>query len=101
MYAIHCQQPVVKVGFVCNRKLIDELKANVIENTARAVRIRNRVNPHILRHSFATNNQEKGMDLRFIMELLGHEGSENTEIYMYASKNGLQKFRNPFDDAFF
>jgi len=74
---------------------------NVIKKTAEDAGIRKRVYPHILRHSFATHNLEQGMDLRFIQELLGHESSKTTEIYTHVSQKDLQKFKNPFDDAFF
>lgn len=74
---------------------------NVIKKTAKDAGIRKRVYPHILRHSFATHNLEQGMDLRFIQELLGHESSKTTEIYTHVSQKDLQKFKNPFDDAFF
>jgi integrase/recombinase XerD len=74
---------------------------NVIKNTANDAGIRKHVYPHILRHSFATHNLEQGMDLRFIQELLGHESSKTTEIYTHVSQKDLQKFKNPFDDAFF
>jgi integrase/recombinase XerD len=74
---------------------------NVIKNTAKKAGICKRVYQHILRHSFATHNLEQGMDLRFIQELLGHESSKTTEIYTHVSQKDLQKFKNPFDDAFF
>jgi len=74
---------------------------NVIKKTAKNAGVQKRVYPHILRHSFATHNLEQGMDLRFIQELLGHESSKTTEIYTHVSQKDLQKFKNPFDDAFF
>jgi integrase len=55
---------------------------------------KNRVNSALIRTMCA-----RGVDLRFIQELLGHCSSKTSEIYTQVSKNFLGKTLNPLDQA--
>jgi integrase/recombinase XerD len=44
-----------------------------------------RITPHVLRHSFAMDLLEHGIDRSVIALWLGHESVETTQIYMHAS----------------
>jgi integrase/recombinase XerD len=70
----------------------------IIENTARKIGIKKRISPHTLRHSFATHLLERGTDIRYIRDLLGHSDIGTTLIYTKVSNRDLSKIRSPLDD---
>ena len=54
------------------------------------------VTVHSLRHSFATHLL-RGVDLRWIQEMLRHKHSKTTEIYTHVSTKNLSKIKSPLD----
>ena len=61
----------------------------------RAAKFNLKITVHTLRHCFATNLLEKGMDIRAVQELLGHSSLVTTQRYTHVSnKNLLESYRN-------
>ena len=61
-------------------------------------RISKTIGIHSLRHSFATHLLEKGTDIRYIKDLLGHFSIKTTERYLHVTKQQLVNIISPLDD---
>ena len=70
----------------------------IFSNAKNKAGIKKEIGIHSLRHSFATHLLEKGTDIRFIKDLLGHFNIKTTERYLHVSKDRLVNIASPLDD---
>lgn len=54
------------------------------------------VTPHVMRHTFATDLQSQGVDLRTLQELLGHKSPLATQIYAQVTSKRLREVHQKF-----
>lgn len=65
----------------------------IVKQVANRAGIAKRVTPHVLRHTFAVNCIKKGISTRSLMQFLGHDRLQTTEIYLNLSpEDALREF---------
>lgn len=70
---------------------------SIVKQASVRALIKENVSPHTLRHCFATHMLERGVDIRSIQEILGHNSLKTTEIYTHITKTALTQLNNPLD----
>lgn len=55
-----------------------------------------KVNPHVLRHTYATHLLDKGAEINAVKDLLGHTSLAATQVYTH---NSMDKLKKVFDQA--
>src|SRR3989338_7135420 len=72
----------------------------ILKKSSRKSKIGKNVNPHALRHSFATHLIENGYSVSEVQGLLGHKSPETTLIYLHTAAPTLIKVRSPLDELY-
>jgi integron integrase len=77
--------------------LHETVPQRAIREAARRAGMTRPVDPHTLRHCFATHLLEAGYDIRTIQELLGHSDVKTTMIYTHVLNRGGRGVQSPAD----
>ena len=62
----------------------------IVRHYGDKVGLRDRLTPHVLRHSCATHMLDHGADIRVVQELLGHASIATTQVYTKVSAERLR-----------
>jgi integrase/recombinase XerD len=85
-------------GYKPGRPLTTRQFIRLFHATAASAGITKPVTPHSLRHSFATHLLERGIDIRVIQTLLGHDKLETTARYTRVATGMIAAVDSPRDD---
>ena len=78
------------------RRLLREDVYRIVRKYVRRAGLRDRVSPHTLRHSFATQLLAGGADLRSVQEMLGHADIATTQVYTHVDAARLKAIHRKF-----
>ena len=84
-------------GRICGKPLHSRTIQGVMNSAIKKARISKKATPHTLRHSYATHLLEMGVNIRQLMDLLGHSDIKSTMVYLHVINSDSRKAFSPFD----
>jgi integrase/recombinase XerD len=90
--------PGTENGWRADRPITTKYLWQICQEAARRASIKKHVNPHLIRHSFATHLLEHGADLPTLQSILGHADLRATSIYLHLSQRHLKAAKRPLAD---
>lgn len=88
-----------RTGVKRRHHVSENMLQKAVSRAALAARLTKRVTTHSLRHSFATELLQAGVDIVKIQELLGHAKIETTSIYLHCVPKFAAAVTSPLDLA--
>ena len=79
-----------------SRRLTTRSIAQIVKNYVKLSGMPIDTSPHTLRHSYATDLLEQGVDLRTIQEFLGHRDIGTTQVYTHVTNKHLKDVHRAF-----
>lgn len=86
-----------RTGRVGRHHVLDGSLQRAVARAGVAAGLDRAIHCHTFRHSFATHLVERGVNIRSIQLLLGHESLETTMIYTHVARKGVISVVSPLD----
>lgn len=80
------------------KPLADSTLNMIVKIAAKKAGIKKQVYFHTLRHCFATHMLEKGVNLKTIQHLMGHQSMKTTSVYLSTANMNPESLRSPLDE---
>ena len=94
---VHPQGDWLFPGRKAGKPITRDTVEKALKVAAVRAKLRKKVTPHLLRHSFATHLLEAGTDIRVIQVLLGHSSIRTTARYTQVSERHIASVKSPLD----
>ena len=70
----------------------------VLNRSVKKAGITRKITLHTLRHSYATHLTNKGINIQYLQEILGHNSPKTTMLYTHLSGKDISNIKSPLDD---
>jgi len=84
------------IDSLTSRRLTSRSMERILEKYSKIAGIPIMATPHTLRHSYATDLLNQGVDLRTVQEFLGHKNIATTQIYTHITNKRLRDVHRKF-----
>lgn len=70
----------------------------ILKKACHRAGIKRKITLHTLRHSYATHLTNRGVNIQYLQEILGHANPKTTMLYTHLSAKDIRNVRSPLDD---